>query len=350
MLSKFYIRVVGLVLLSSLVLSGGAFAQDNTEYPAIYADGDVELLQCPHLDCAIVTNTADGAELTVLTAESGDIVEDSDQWLLVEAVDTGLEGYVHVSSTIGYGDDFWREMPIIPEMDDSMREVYLHGLELGNNSQAFSVVGDCQNVSAYFLADFEHPLQYGLGEHENLQETIDYFAGSFGRERAAVRGGYNVASVLSPMWADPEQCEKGENPLSCEYRLQQPSFVLISMETWWEGQPIDAYEQYLRQVVEYWLENGVVPILATKADDLEGDHRINAAIARVALAYDVPLWNFWLAVQPLPDHGLTEDEFHLTYGRPFFNDAGAMATGWAMRNLTALQALDAVRLGVMGEE
>ncbi len=236
----------------------------------------------------------------------------------------------------------WRDVPVIPEVSEKMRDVYALGQELGNDPHAFSIVGDCQNVSAYFLADFEHPLQYDLGEYGYLQEVIDQFTGSFGRERAAVRGGYNVASVLSPMWADPDFCEKGETPLQCEDRMQNPSIVLISMETWWEGRPAETYENYLRQVVEYWLENGVVPILATKADNLEGDNSLNASIVRVAQDYDVPLWNFWLAVQPLPDHGLTEDAFHLTYGRPFFNDSSVMQTGWAMRNLTALQALDTV--------
>jgi hypothetical protein len=127
------------------------------------------------------------------------------------------------------------------------------------------------------------------------------------------------------MWADPEQCKKA-SPLACEYRLQRPSFVLISMESGGTDSP-PKREEYLRRVVQFWIEHGVVPILATKADNLEGDHRINAAIARVAQDYEVPLWNFWRAVQDLPGRGLTEDRFHLTYGRPFFNDSSASATG-----------------------
>ena len=83
-------------------------------------------------------------------------------------------------------------------------------------------------------------------------------------------------------------------------------------------------------------------ILATKADNLEGDHSINAAIAEIAYEYDIPLWNFWAAVQPLPDNGLTEDGFHLTYAQPFFDDPFRMEQGWPWRNLTALQAIDTV--------
>ena len=72
----------------------------------------------------------------------------------------------------------WREMPVIPQVSDRMREVYALGQELGNDPHAFSIVGDCQNVSAYFLADFDHPLQYDLGEYADLQAVVDQFAGS----------------------------------------------------------------------------------------------------------------------------------------------------------------------------
>lgn len=240
----------------------------------------------------------------------------------------------------------WKNAPVLPEVSDKIREVYQRGLKLGNDPNAFSKVGDCQNVTAYFLMDFDQPGQYNLGDYGDLQATIDHFAGSWGRESASVNPGFNVASVLSPMWADPKLCEKGENPLKCEYRLHKPSFAIISMETWWSGRPADEYEKYLRQLVQFWLDNGVVPILGTKADNVEGDHSINAAVVRVAQDMDVPLWNFWAAVRPLPNHGLEKDGFHLVYARPFFNEPDLLQAGWPVRNLTALQAIDAVWRGV----
>jgi hypothetical protein len=86
----------------------------------------------------------------------------------------------------------------------------------------------------------------------------------------------------------------------------------------------------------------VVPILSSKGDNLEGDHRINHTIACLAEEYGLPLWNFWSAIQALPNHGLQPDLEHLTYGITDFDDAKAMQTAWTVRNLTALQALDAV--------
>ncbi|HEY9528819.1 MAG TPA: hypothetical protein VIR02_17155, partial [Anaerolineales bacterium] len=74
--------------------------------------------------------------------------------------------------------------------------------------------------------------------------------------------------------------------------------------------------------------------------------RINRTIACLAQEYELPLWNFWSAIQPLPNHGLQPDLEHLTYGITDFSDADAMQSAWTVRNLTALQVLDAVWRGV----
>ena len=346
MLQKLLSGLLILVSSSQWIPVGGLLAQE-ADVTIVFAADTLNIRECPGRECSVVASVSQGTELILAEPEIAQDMANTNAWFKVALSDSAIEGYVHSSLTTAYHPNSWQGMPVTPRISAAMLDVYRRGLAMGNNPQAFSIVGDCQNVSAYFLSDFEKPLQYDLGEHESLQETIDFFYGSFARDRAAVRGGYNVAAVLSPMWADPEQCEKGESPLACEYRLQQPSFVLISMETWWEGQPVSTYEQYLRQVVEFWIDHGVVPILATKADNVEGDHSINTTIVRVAQDYDVPLWNFWRAVQPLPNHGLSDDEFHLTYGRPFFGDDGVMQTGWALRNLTALEALDSVRRGTL---
>lgn len=238
--------------------------------------------------------------------------------------------------------DDWQNWPAIPVPSERMMEVYQHGQLLGRDPRRFSKVGDCQNVSSYFLGVFDSPGDYRLGNYQELRSTIDHFQGSWSRESLAVKGGMNVLSQLTPYWADATYCGKTESPLACEIRVHNPSIIIISLETWWGQQPAQDYETAMRQVVEYVLAQGVIPILATKADNLEGDHSINAAIARIAYEYEVPLWNFWAIVQPLPGHGLTEDGFHLTYAQPFFDDPVRMEQGWPWRNLTALQAIDSV--------
>lgn len=245
----------------------------------------------------------------------------------------------------------WMDMPAVPAgISDEMRSIYQRGLEMGNDPRRFSVIGDCQNVSSYFLAVFEKPGEYSLGEgYAYLKPTIQYYEGSFSRQSLAVKGGFNVAAILSPLRADPKTCNPNESPLDCELRTWKPSVVFVSMETWWSEKPAEVYDKHMRTVIERILEHGAVPIIATKADNLEGDHSINATIAQIAHEYDIPLWNYWAAIQPLPNHGLSPDHFHLTFARNFFDDPVRMKSAWPWRNLTALQTLDVVRQGLTAE-
>ncbi|HEX7598537.1 MAG TPA: hypothetical protein VF518_10010, partial [Polyangia bacterium] len=127
--------------------------------------------------------------------------------------------------------------------------------------------------------------------------------------------------------------------------LTRPSFVLIMLGT--NDVPHKAsFEHNLRQVIQFSLDQDVLPVLVTKADNLEGDNSINATIASLAQEYGLPLWNFWRAVQSLPGQGLVEDGAHLTFATNFFDDPEKMKSAWPWRNLTALQVLDAVLKGV----
>ena len=238
----------------------------------------------------------------------------------------------------------WQNWPVIPTVSGYAKDLYQQGLVNGNDPNRFSKVGDCQNITTYFLAMFDYPNQYSLGEDfEYLQAAIDHFSGSFSRESIATDGGMNVAAVLAQIWADKEVCESLESPLECELRLNTPSIVLISMEeTWGRDNQIENYEKYMRQVIEIVIDAGAVPILTTKASNLEGNHQINKVIANLAYEYNIPVWNFWLAVQPLKNHGLLEDGFHLTHGLNFFDNPSNLKNAWPVRNLTALQVIDSV--------
>jgi hypothetical protein len=191
------------------------------------------------------------------------------------------------------------------------------------------------------LGDFDNgPRYYNLGDYTDLGAVIEQYQGSFGRASLAHRG-YNASSVFSLWWADRQQCQAKETPLACEYRLHRPVLVLVMLGTndVWH---LDTFDGNMRRIIEFSLENGVLPVLATKADNAEGDGRINATIAGLAWEYDLPLWNFWAAVQPLPDHGMLEDQIHLTWGPNRFDQPRSLQRAWTIRNLTALQVLDAL--------
>ncbi len=231
----------------------------------------------------------------------------------------------------------WQDWPVVPEVTVTAINTYQRGLALGNDPRAFSKVGDCQSISEVMLGIYDIPGRYTLRDEDAyLQETIDQFRGSFNRDGYAVKGGFNAAAVLSPLWADPAVCLPGESPLECELRVHKPGIMIISLEVWWEGRTVERYETYMRQIIETALEAGVVPILSTKADNVEGDYSINYTTAKLAYEYDIPLWNFWLAVQPLDFRGLDpeRDDFHIT------------EEAWNVRSYTALQTLDTIYRGV----
>lgn len=231
---------------------------------------------------------------------------------------------------------YWAEWPLIPTVSARAREIYALGQQLGNDPHSFTTIGDCQSEPSVFMGIYDTD-RYFLGEgYEYLEETIRQFKGSFQRDSVTVKDGMSVASVLSPAWADTERCESGETPLECEIRLHRPVIAFINLGTNWQGGDDVKHEAYMRQVVDILIENGVVPVISTKGDNLEGDHRLNRSMARVAYDYDLPLWNFWRSLRDLPGKGIdgTRTGGYLT------------TEAWARRSFTGLQALDAVWRGL----
>ncbi|MCL5428347.1 MAG: hypothetical protein M1347_00900 [Chloroflexi bacterium] len=238
----------------------------------------------------------------------------------------------------------WRNWPIVPVLSPWLAEVYARGLEQGNNPQHFSVVGDCQNIPNAFMGFYDVKDRYYFADDEQyLQETVDYFAGSWGRDGLAVGGGFNFPAIFTPLRADPELCEDGETPIACEIRTYKPSYVIISMEFVYEGRTAENYDQYLRQTVDYALSQNVIPILMTKADNVEGGHRINLATAQVAYDYDIPLINWWRDAQSLPGNGLDRERGASSVPQYFYITTEA----WTERSYIALKTLDALRTALI---
>lgn len=240
----------------------------------------------------------------------------------------------------------WKTWPVIPTLAPEMHVVYSLGQQLGRDPHVLSVVGDCESSSEWFLKDFaKGPRFYDLGPYASLQATIDYFNPSLGNTSHAAIRGATVSTVLTPLWADRKTCQSKESPLDCEYRVHNPAFAIIALGTNDVHHP-ENFEPKLRVILETTLAKGIIPILVTKADNLEGDESINATIARLSAEYHLPLWNFWAALRDLPDSGLQADGAHLTFATNFFNKPDTLQRAWPVRNLTALQTLEAMRLAV----
>jgi hypothetical protein len=229
----------------------------------------------------------------------------------------------------------WSQWPVIPAVSPRAVEIYRAGLAKGADPHSYSTVGDCQSEPAVFLGIYATN-RYWLGkDYQYLQETVDYFKSSFERQSLAVRDGLSAPSALDPLWSNKDKCGANESPVACDLRVHKPSIVFINLGTNWRADAsVDAYEKYLRQIVDLVIQGGALPVLSTKADNIEGGHRINQATARVAYDYGIPLWNLWLAVQDLDNHGLD----------PSRKDVYLSVEAWDRRSFTALRVLDRLRL------
>lgn len=232
----------------------------------------------------------------------------------------------------------WRAWPVIPSLSPDMVSLYKQGLAAGNDPHAFSMIGDCQSSPTYFLSIYDEG-RYTLSEDQvHLEETIAWYQDSFEHRSVAVKNGMTAPGALNPLWADPEQCESQETPVECELRLHNPSLVIISLGTnWHPSTSQEKYITYLTQIVTILLDHHVVPVLSTKADNAEGDHSRNLAMAQVAYDNHLPLWNFWAAAESLPNMGLDDARENV-----YLNHRG-----WDVRNQSALELLHALRLQLL---
>lgn len=234
----------------------------------------------------------------------------------------------------------------------TIRATYAIGQELGRDPFAFSKLGDSTIENPHFLARFDDAqtgdVTYNLGEYAYLEAVIKNYAGSFNRQGEAVIRGLHAWSVFDPLWGSAN-CDGGEGVLACEIRIHNPSIIFIRLGTNDIGVP-EGFERDIRQIVEYCLAQGVIPILGTKADVRDGNPSPNnEAIRRIADDYNIPLWDFEQLAKTLPNRGLDVDNHHLTtfYVHDWTSPI-AWQRGHAAHNLSALMMLDAVWRVLLG--
>ncbi|MCK6540913.1 MAG: hypothetical protein L6Q26_12755, partial [Anaerolineales bacterium] len=192
----------------------------------------------------------------------------------------------------------WMSLPVRPEAGENVRAIYERGIELGNDPNAFSIFGDCQAEPQEFLGVYDIDAALVQSLPPELRETVEHFSGSFERESPTAQDGTTPGALLWDQWHRGEYgCQFGETPVDCELRVHRPSFVIIQIGSHFESRNTE----YLRRIIAQLIENGSVPVLATKADNRELDHRINRDMALLADEFDLPLWNFWASLSDLPN-------------------------------------------------
>lgn len=240
-----------------------------------------------------------------------------------------------------------------PGSEGNMRAIYAVGRSLGRDPRRVARAGDSVIENPHFLARFDEAAAggfgYNLGAYAGLQPVIDHYRGSFGRQGVAVQRGMHAWTLMDSIRAPAGTCFPNEGPVACEIRIANPSVMFIRVGTNDVGVPA-SFEAGLREAIETCIAQGVIPIIGTKADRRDGpDSPNNAIMRRLAVEYAVPLWDFDRVAATLPGRGLDADNAHLTtYFAHDYTQAVAFTRGYAMQNLTALMALDAVWRVVSG--
>lgn len=242
--------------------------------------------------------------------------------------------------------------PVIPASLGQARAIYAKGQAMGRDPHVMAKVGDCASAAENFLSPFGHG-NYNLGGYGSLQGALGWFSASLAYGSTAASPGFVAGAVLDATWANPAICQPGESPLLCEYRTHRSSVAIIMFGT----QDVflmtpEQYDGYMRQIVYETIQAGVIPVLSTFPSHLaHWDNTIlyNQIVVQIALDYNIPLINLWLALEGLPNHGLAEDGNHLSNPMTQAGDLTDpnLQTGFTLRNLVTLQALDVVWRGAM---
>jgi hypothetical protein len=259
-------------------------------------------------------------------------------------------------------------LPIVPTFSAHAKEIYQQGIANGRNPQIFTKVGDGMTASEHYLFPISRG-EYDLGEYDYLQETIDYFSAvtfhetddepvnSFSNPSLSVANGFIIANPLDPIWANPNYCQAGEVPVTCELRVSNASLVLIMLGTHDMYFTTDKFQGYLDGIIAETIEANALPILITfppRLDKLELTPTYNEVVLEVAAKYDIPIANLWLALQDLPNYGVTPDDV-TTLHLPDDGCAACfteenLSAGSVIQNLVAVQALDAARIALSEDQ
>jgi hypothetical protein len=269
--------------------------------------------------------------------------------------------------------------PVIPSIDAAMKErlraVLADGRARGNRDDVFAKVGDSNTA----IPDFLKPIGCGeviYGPWESLRAVVERWSAtpvvrgwelnpceasnSFTRIGSAAFPGWRTSDFLRAHEPHPTECQPPDDvSVRCELSQIKPSVALVMVGTndmlHPETQEPDpgAREQSreeLRRLIREIIDAGVIPVVSTLPPRRHPPSSEflpplwNEMIIEVAAEEQVPLWNYWLALQSASQFGMSYDWLHPS---PAPTGAGdlrneAMDWGFNVRNLTALQVLEKV--------
>jgi hypothetical protein len=256
----------------------------------------------------------------------------------------------------------------VPRIDAALkatlRAMYLRGMAAGQRPAVFAKMGDSITESASFLSDFgpaSGTPSFDLGAYTALDPTraffnatlVDATHSSFDRPSLAAQAGWTAARALDSDAALLRQ----------ELAALRPAVAVVMFGSAdIEATEVATFRANLTRVVQLVAAANVIPVLSTVPDRTDNPSNIaqgpafNAVIREVAAAQHVPLEDYWTALQPLPQHGVSEDGVHPSiYRRPggsteaAYFTVPALAYGYNVRNLVTLATLAHVRAVVFDD-
>ncbi len=219
-------------------------------------------------------------------------------------------------------------------------------VQRGRDPRMFTIAGDSNSAWPRSLGRVLAE-QHVISERADERAAAMRFDAAFAHVSVAVGGGFGTSDMFR---TDP-RCAADGPLIECELRLSNASVVFVQLGTGdkflWRD-----FEKNLRRIVSVALARSAVPVLVTKADDLESiqgggpDGHINGVIRALAAELDLPWIDFYAAARTLPavpnpelpkrplmQYGLHDEwgyYFHLT------------EEGQDLRLRTTLQMLDAL--------
>ena len=228
---------------------------------------------------------------------------------------------------------------VVPVITSAHKQIYRNSVAAGKDLRMFAVVGDCNSQPSVYVRRVATGEFNLAAQPAPLRETASLFSQSFSRISLAAGGGFTAAALNDPVWADGALCGTSQTPFECEVWVSRASVVFIQIGTGDQYAWRD-FERNLRPLIQHALSKSVLPVLLTKADDLESrdggapPHYINDVVRRLSREYGVPLIDFWLATRALPNSGLLDEgdlDFHLS------------PAGMDLHIRLTLEVLDAIR-------
>ena len=234
------------------------------------------------------------------------------------------------------------------------KQLYRQAVKAGRDPRMFTIAGDSNSAWQRTLGRIAAG-NYNFGAHGYLRTVVARFDPSFARVSLAVRGGAGAVDMFDPAQTPAPDCRDGEGMFPCELRLSRASIVFIQLGTGdkfaWRK-----FESNMRRMIDHALATNVLPVLVTKADDMESIHGgagfnyINDTIRKLAVEYQLPLADFYLASRSLPvvpnpelpDRPFTKNGLLDEWGYYFH----LSDEGFALRVLANLMMLDAITRGL----